>query len=534
MSNIDSNQCSYNQTSDVEKTSPTIPSNSLHEQPFSIFDRRQKALIILIVTIAATCKLYVAESCSLLTDVLLVTGFASNIYFPALPTIAKDLGVSVELVNLSVTSYLIFQGLAPSLWGPISDVKGRRVAYCCTFVVFLGACIGLALLRNYATLIVLRCLQSTGSASTIAIGSGVMGDITTRAERGGYMGIFQAGLLAPVAIGPIIGGALAGSLGWRSIFWFLTIYGGVFLALLIVLLPETLRSIIGNGSRIPSSRILRFPLNAYQRTTKIDWSPEATSDTIAERKHVDITGPFRILVSKHAAPIIVFLAIYYAVWQMSITAMSTLFKSRYGLSETEIGLTFIANGVGSIIGTLVTGKILDYDYRKVRAKFESQAHRNTVEDGQGTASLENDDNFPLESARLRLVPLFSILQCLSILLFGWTIQYPGRVNIAVPIVSTFFTGWTAVSTQSVIMTYLVDVYAGRTAAASASLNLARCLFAAGGTSFVMPMINGIGSGLAFTICAIVQVVAMIGLAIQWRYAGQWRRTASARSRSGEK
>ena len=116
-------------------------------------------------------------------------------------------------MSLTVTSYLIFQGIAPSLWGPVSDVKGRRIAYICTFLVFIGACIGLAETKNYAALVVLRCLQSTGSASTIAIGSGVIGDITTRAELGGFMGIFQAGLLAPVAVRPVIGGALAGLLG---------------------------------------------------------------------------------------------------------------------------------------------------------------------------------------------------------------------------------------------------------------------------------------------------------------------------------
>ena len=86
-----------------------------------------------------------------------VSGFASNIYFPALPTVAEDLHVSVELVNLTVTSYLIFQGIAPSLWGPKSDVRGRRIAYCCTFAVFfavfLGACIGLAETKNYTILI---------------------------------------------------------------------------------------------------------------------------------------------------------------------------------------------------------------------------------------------------------------------------------------------------------------------------------------------------------------------------------------------
>ncbi len=153
----------------------------------------------------------------------------------------------------------MLQGIAPSFWGPVSDAKGRRVAYCLTFLVFLGACIGLAEARSFAALITLRCLQSAGSASTIAIGSGVIGDITTRAERGGLMGIFQAGLLVPVAVGPVIGGALAGSLGWRSIFWFLSIYCGAFLLLLILTLPETLRSVVGNGGQRPSDLIFRYP-----------------------------------------------------------------------------------------------------------------------------------------------------------------------------------------------------------------------------------------------------------------------------------
>ncbi|KAL6912505.1 hypothetical protein FSST1_010265 [Fusarium sambucinum] len=487
--------------------SPVDSPPSTSEEPYSIFDRRQTAFIVTLVSVAAT-----------------FSGFASNIYFPSLPTIAHDLDVSIELINLTVTSYLIFQGLAPSLWGPISDVKGRRVAYMLTFIVFLGACIGLAVAKNYATMVVMRCIQSTGSASTIAIGSGVIGDITTRDDRGGFMGVFQAGLLVPVAVGPIIGGALAGSLGWRSIFWFLVIYSGVFLICLFLLLPETLRSIVGNGSRTPKQAMARFPLRLYQKITTTEWNRNGDPAVPIAKNHVDITGPFRILFSKQAAPIIVFLAIYYAVSQMSITAMSSLFEDKYGLSETKIGLTFIANGVGSMIGTLVTGKILNKDYRRVKARHEAKSVRGNGKGDNEAMDVQKaqEGDFPLETARLRLVPLFSLLQCVSILLFGWTIQYHHKVHIAVPIVSTFITGWTAVSTQSVVMTYLVDVYSDRSAAASASLNLARCLFAAGGTSVAMPMINSIGVGLAFTVCVAVQGLAMVSLAIQWKFGRRWR------------
>ncbi|KAI9148193.1 Itaconate transport protein [Paramyrothecium foliicola] len=473
------------------------------EQLYTIFDKRQRALIVLLVSVAAT-----------------FSGFASNIYFPALPTIAHDFNVSIELINLTVTSYLIFQGLAPSLWGPISDVKGRRTAYSLTFLVFLGACIGLAEAENFTTLLALRCLQSTGSASTIAIGSGVIGDITTRDNRGGLMGIFQAGLLVPVAVGPVIGGLLAGSLGWRSIFWFLAIYSGAFLVVIFLALPETLRSVVGNGSKVPFHLIARFPLNIYQKTTSLVWDLEAApSLPPSSKKQVDILGPLRILCSKQAAPIIVFLSVYYAVWQMSITAMSSLFEEKHNLEETTIGLTFIANGAGSMIGTLITGKILDIDYRRVKAAYESP----TNDSGNEAGCVPDSNDFPLEKARLRLVPFFSGLQCLSILLFGWSIQFSDKAPIALPIISTFITGWSAVSTQSVVMTYLVDVFQDCSASASASLNLARCLFAAGGTSFIMPMINATGVGWALTICVGGQALAFLGLLVQWNYGAAWRR-----------
>ncbi|CAK7230697.1 hypothetical protein SCUCBS95973_007659 [Sporothrix curviconia] len=489
-------------------------------EPYSIFDSRQRALIVFLASIAAT-----------------FSGLASNIYFPALPTLAADFNVSSELINLTVTTYLVLQGLAPSLWGPVSDARGRRVAYIGTFCVFLGACVGLALAHNYATLVVLRGLQSAGSASTIAVGSGVVGDVTTRANRGGLMAMFQAGLLVPVAVGPIIGGALAGSsLGWRSIFWLLAIYSGVFLVLLILLLPETLRALVGHGGRDTSTLgpVARYPLRLYQKYTRIRWTrtttergaasaatlpppptpPKGRSGHGSRNNRVDVLAPLRILASKQSGPIVAFLAVYYAGWQMCITAMSTLFQSEYGLSESQIGLSFLANGVGSIVGTLVTGKLLDMDYRRVMQ----------------TDGVRSPSSTSLEKARLRLLPFFAVLQCGSLLMFGWTIDR--HVHIAAPIISTFITGWTAITSQSAISTYLVDVFnAGNRAAASgASINLARCLCAAGGTTFIIPLINRIGTGLALTVCAGVQAVALSGLAVQWHYGAAWRKEADQRQR----
>lgn len=465
--------------------------SSVSEVAYTIFTSRQKALIVAIVAIAAT-----------------FSAFASNIYFPAIPTIAKDLSVTPELINLTVTSYLIFQGLAPSIWGAIADVHGRRVTYICTFIILLGSCIGLAEIRHYYQLIILRCLQSTGSASTIAIGAGVIGDITTREERGGYMGIYQAGLLAPVAIGPILGGILSSTLGWRAIFWFLTIYSGTFLVFLMLALPETLRSIVGNGSGATRG-LATSPLFYIYRRRKIRSDTEkglhvsSSTQNTTKKVPVNVLGSFQIIIGLEVTYIIIFLAVYYTIWQMVVTLMSTLFKEIYHLTDLQIGLTFIANGVGCVVGTLTTGKFLDYDYRRMKQQYTG-----------------DPEKFPLEHARLRTIWVWSGLECASVLVFGWTLKY--HVHISVPIICTFVVGWAATSIIGVVTTFMVDLFPKQAASATAAVNLVRCLMAAGGTAAAIPIVRGIGVGWTFTMLVGIMLLSLTLVVAQLRFGSRRR------------
>jgi MFS family permease len=461
--------------------------------PYSIFTSRQKAFIVAIVSVAAT-----------------FSGFAGNIYFPAIPIISLDLAVSPELINLTVTSYMILQGLSPTIWGAVADVHGRRVTYICTFVVFIGACIGLAETKHYYQLVILRCLQSAGSASTIAIGAGVIGDITTREERGGYMGIYQAGLLSPVAIGPILGGIFSQTLGWHAIFWFLTGYAAVFLCFLTIFLPETLRSKVGNGSKPVKGLSMSVLAHIqHRRLSPLDPSTTlirttSTSTSIRKALPVDFLGPIKIIFTIEVSFAIFFLSIYYTVWQMIISILSTLFKSTYGLTELQIGLCFLGNGAGCIIGTLTTGKFLDFDYRRIQKSFTGPA-----------------SDFPLEKARLRTIWLWSGLQIASVLVFGWTLQY--KVHISVPIICTFILGWCATSIISVVNTFMVDIFNKKSASATASLNLVRCLMGAGGTAAVLPIVNAIGVGWTFTLLVGIMMASLGLVWVQMRWGMMWRK-----------
>ena len=149
---------------------------------YSVFSKRKKQYIVFMTAWAG-----------------LFSPLSSSTYFPAINTLATDLKVSDGLINLTLTSYLIFQGLAPTVFGDLSDMAGRRPAYFLGFVIYILANIGLATQHSYAALFILRCLQSTGSSGTIALGNGVVADISSSSERGFYMGMALSGPMASSA-----------------------------------------------------------------------------------------------------------------------------------------------------------------------------------------------------------------------------------------------------------------------------------------------------------------------------------------------
>jgi MFS family permease len=85
---------------------------------------------------------------------------------------------------------MILQGMVPFFWGPLSDSRGRRLALIGTFSAYMVANIGLGLSSSFAMLMVFRGLQAVGSAATISIGAGVIGDMCPSSERDGFMGTF--------------------------------------------------------------------------------------------------------------------------------------------------------------------------------------------------------------------------------------------------------------------------------------------------------------------------------------------------------
>jgi MFS family permease len=86
---------------------------------------------------------------------------SSFIYYPALHSISRALDVSIDKINLTVTSYLAVATIAPTLVGDTADVLGRRPVYLIALSLYLAADIAIALSRDYSALLGLRVLQAT-------------------------------------------------------------------------------------------------------------------------------------------------------------------------------------------------------------------------------------------------------------------------------------------------------------------------------------------------------------------------------------
>ena len=94
------------------------------------------------------------------------SGLSGFIYYPAVVPLQRGLGVSLQLINLTITSYLIVAGIAPAFMGDMADQLGRRPVYILTFSLYFAANIGLAVQNSYTALLILRMVQSAGSSGT--------------------------------------------------------------------------------------------------------------------------------------------------------------------------------------------------------------------------------------------------------------------------------------------------------------------------------------------------------------------------------
>lgn len=211
------------------------------------------------------------------------------------------------------------------------------------------------------------------------------------------------------SLGPLLGGVLAFRAGW--VFWFLTITSAAVLLAMVLILPETARTVVGNGS-IPPPLWSRPWLPAVMRPWN-GMTPQTTS-LIFRRKTVP--NPLRsleILCRLDTAVSILAGSIIYMVYCSSHASLSTVFSANYSLNQLQTGLVYLPFGLSSLVSTVFSGKLIDYDYKTVAR------HHNLPRDRIGGDDLRT---FPIEEARLRNIFVPTLLACGSMVGYGWASQ----------------------------------------------------------------------------------------------------------------
>jgi len=171
-----------------------------------------------------------------------------DLYLPALPQLADDLGTSASAAQLSITACLVGLAVGQLVAGPLSDRFGRKRPLMIGLLAYLLASVACALAPTATVLIVLRLIQGLGGAAGIVISRAIARDLYS----GSALMIFFSRLLlvaglAPV-LAPILGGQLSRIMSWRGIFGVLAGFGAVLLLAGWLGLKETLppeRRVIG-------------------------------------------------------------------------------------------------------------------------------------------------------------------------------------------------------------------------------------------------------------------------------------------------
>ncbi|WP_114953518.1 multidrug effflux MFS transporter [Sphingosinicella terrae] len=185
--------------------------------------------------------------------VSLSSPLALNMYVPAFPRMAADLGTDPASIQLSLTSLLAALALGQNIYGPLSDRFGRKGPLYLGLGLFILASIGVAFAPTLEALVAWRFVQGLGACAAMAIPRAVVRDLYTGAQAARIMALVMLVISIAPLLAPMLGSALAAAFSWRIIFWFMAATAGLAILLLATLLPETLpqeRRSVGGVARI--------------------------------------------------------------------------------------------------------------------------------------------------------------------------------------------------------------------------------------------------------------------------------------------
>ena len=165
--------------------------------------------------------------------------FAIDMYLPALPTIAADLGATTAATQMTLTAFFLAFGVSQLVYGPVADMVGRKPPLYFGLLVFLAASVGCVLAPSVEWLIFFRFVQGIGAAAVMVIPRAIIRDLHTGTEATRLMALVMLVISISPILAPLAGSGLIVPFGWRSVFVAVAVAALVSLFMLFAYLPET-------------------------------------------------------------------------------------------------------------------------------------------------------------------------------------------------------------------------------------------------------------------------------------------------------
>ncbi|MCK0140541.1 multidrug effflux MFS transporter [Aliiroseovarius sp. F47248L] len=263
------------------------------------------------------------RSAIVLGTLSMVGPFAIDMYLPAMPAIATDLGVGETAVQATITSYFIAFGIAQLIYGPWADQSGRKLPIFVGVGIFLIASIGAAMAGTVTELTAWRFLQGLGGAVLMVVPRAIIRDMHTGAEATRLMAMIMLVISVSPMLAPLAGSGILAFSGWRAIFAVIAVAALISLTMTATLLPETL----------PAERRTRANLRTMLKGAR-------TLLTDPGFMSLTFIGAFGM------ASFFVFLA-----------SASFVYMNQFSLSPTGFSLAFAVNAAGFFTASQFAGPL---------------------------------------------------------------------------------------------------------------------------------------------------------------------------------
>ncbi len=263
---------------------------------------------------------------SLILVVSMLSAFgliASDVYLPAMPSMAHEFSIGAWQMPQTVSAYLIALACAQLVYGPLSDRWGRKPVLTVGILLYILGSIGCANAGGFESFLGWRVLEALGAASGLVIGRAIIADTCDKKESAKVYSIVYPLVSLSPAIAPAIGGYLAAWFGWRSDFIFVAGFGLVSLMLAQLLLKET-----------------RPPVTPGQQST------------------VPLAGFSSVLRDRTFIRYTLVVCAIYCAWFVYLTQSPFIF-SGLGLSEQQSGWLYLPLTAGIISANMISRRMLD-------------------------------------------------------------------------------------------------------------------------------------------------------------------------------